>query len=308
MAASLSSGGRWASAGEADDRGGPAAVRVEPYRWRLSGSFLAHLTKAAAKQHHRALIPTLAQLIPKDGVVFDIGAHAGQYTKLFAIAAARGRIYAFEPGSYARSILRTVVWLRGLANVTVLPLALGAAPGLTVMSLPVKRRASFAFGLAHLGSPIDRWPAVAQELVSMTTIDTVSRSLGLARLDFIKADVEGWELRLLHGAEKALRRFRPRLLIELAEDHLARAGDRRVDAFGFLAQLGYNAYERSSDGVLVPVASPGDGDYWFIAADDPVTALLPGPGGARQPSPRRVSDTNQPDQTSGRSKFVRARD
>src|SRR5262245_59580135 len=148
-------------------------MRLEPYRWRLSGSFLAHLFKAAAKQHHRRLIPTFAALIAPDAVVFDIGAHAGQYTKLFARAAALGRVYAFEPGSYARSLLRTVVWLRGLANVSVLPMALGDASGLATMSLPIKRCGSFAFGLAHLGMPIARWPTVAQELVPLTTIDAV---------------------------------------------------------------------------------------------------------------------------------------
>jgi FkbM family methyltransferase len=256
------------------ERGGLAAVRPEPYRWRLSGSFLAHLFKAVAKQHHRALIPNFAQLIPSDAVVFDVGAHAGQYTKLFARIAARGRVYAFEPGSYARSILRAVVWLHGLSNVSVLPMALGAVSGLAMMSLPIKRRASFAFGLAHLGMPNARWPAVAQELVPLTTIDAVVELLAPPRLDFIKVDIEGWELRLLHGAERTLHRFRPRLLIELSEEHLARAGDRLVDAFGFLAGFGYSPFERGSGGALVPVVSPEDGDFWFIAGDDPAIGFI----------------------------------
>jgi FkbM family methyltransferase len=265
---------RSAPAENTAERGGLASMRLEPYRWRPSGSFLAHLLKAVAKQHHRALVSTFAQLIPSDAVVFDVGAHAGQYTKLFARAAARGRVYAFEPGSYARSILRAVVWLRGLANVTVLPMAVGAAPGLAMMSLPIKHRGAFAFGLAHLGMASERWPAVAQELVPLTTIDAVVEILAPERLDFIKADIEGWELRLLHGAEQALRRFRPRLLIELSEEHLARAGDRLVDAFGFLAGLGYRSFERASGGALVPVVAPGDGDFWFIAAEDPAIGLI----------------------------------
>jgi FkbM family methyltransferase len=254
------------------------AVRVVPYRWRLSGSFLAHLFKAATKQHHRLLLPTLARLVPSDAVVFDIGAHAGQYTKLFARAAPRGRVYAFEPGSYARLILRAVVWLRGLANVLVLPIGLGAESGIATMTLPVKRRGSLAFGLAHFGAPQDRWPAVAQELVPMMTVDAVAASLGLDRLDFVKADIEGWELRMLRGAENTLRRFRPRLLLELSDEHLARAGDRRADAFAFLAGLGYLDFELESDGELAPVGSPGDGDFWFIARDDPAIDELPARG------------------------------
>jgi FkbM family methyltransferase len=244
-------------------------LRVDPYRWRLSGSFLAHLFKATTQQHHRALAAPIARLVPRDGVVIDVGAHAGQYTKLFARTAPDGRIYAVEPGSYARSILRTVVWLHGLANVVVLPVALGTVSGLGMLTLPVKGRISLGFGLAHLGAPQDRWRAVAQELISLTTLDTVVAALALDRVDFIKADIEGWELRLLQGGRGTLQRFRPRLMIELVGEHLARAGDRLDDAFAFLQRLGYSAFELTPDRELVPVAAPHDGDFWFISRDDP---------------------------------------
>jgi hypothetical protein len=123
-------------------------------------------------------------------------------------------------------------------------------------------------------------------MVALTTIDAVVEALAPQRLDFIKADIEGWELRLLLGGEHALRRFRPRLLLELSEEHLARAGDRRDDAFAFLAQLGYRAFSRDAGGALVPAAgAPDDGDFWFIAAGDPVIGLLP------EPAPTRVAAT-----------------
>ncbi len=207
--------------------------------------------------------------MPPASVVFDVGAHAGQYTKLFARAAAEGRVYAVEPGSYARSILRSVVWLQGLANVVVLPMALGAVCGLGTLTLPVKRRGSLAFGLAHLGAPQDRWRAVAQELVALSTLDAVVAALGLDRVDFMKADIEGWEMRLLHGSADTLRRFRPRLLLELTRDHLARAGDRLDDAFAFLEELGYAAFELAPGGELVPVTTRHDGDFWFTPREDP---------------------------------------
>ncbi len=243
-------------------------VRTRPYRWRLSGSFVAHLFKAATQQHHRALAPTIARLVPAEAVVLDIGAHAGQFTKLFARAVPAGRVYAFEPGSYARSILRSVVWLHRLGNVEIVPVALGAADGLAHLNIPLKHRGSYGFGLSHLGTAADRWPMVATELVALTTIDAVAAALALNRVDFIKADIEGWELALLRGAEETLRRFRPVLLIELSEAHLARAGDRLGDAFAFMDRLGYAAFELMPSGELNPVASPHDGDFWFISASD----------------------------------------
>jgi FkbM family methyltransferase len=248
-------------------------VRAEPYRWRLSGGLIAHLFKATTQQHHRVLAPTIARLVPPAAVVFDVGAHAGQYTKLFARAASAGRVYAFEPGSYARAILRVVVWLHRLRNVAVLPMALGAECGVGTLSVPVKRSGSYGFGLSHLGPPQDRWSAVAQELVALITIDTVVAALALDRVDLIKADIEGWELSLLRGAEDTLRRFRPCLLIELSGAHLTRAGATLDAAFAFLAELGYAAFELEPEGNLVPVGTPRDGDFWFISGDDPACGI-----------------------------------
>jgi FkbM family methyltransferase len=224
--------------------------------------------KATTQQHHRALAPTIGRLVPRTGIVFDVGAHAGQYTKLFARAASQGRVYAFEPGSYARSILRATVWLYWLSNVAVVPIALGSKTGLDTLTIPIKGSGSFGFGLSHLGKPSERWPAVAQEIVAATTIDAVVATLGLDRVDFIKADIEGWELRLLHGAESTLEHFRPRLLLELSSATLARAGDRLEDAFTFLAARGYRAFRFVPDAGLVPTTAPIDGDFWFIPADD----------------------------------------
>ncbi len=246
---------------------------LEPYRWRLSGSFAAHLFKATTQQHHRDLFPLFARFVPASAVVFDVGAHAGQYTKLFARAASAGRVYAFEPGSYARVILRAAVAWHRLHNVTVVPMALGAVCGVDTLSVPVKHRGSFGFGLSHLGCPQERWHRVAQELVAMTTIDAVAEALRLDRLDFVKADIEGWELALLRGGEKTLRRFRPVLVLELLNKQLARAGHNVDDAFALLTDLGYTAFELTPDNQMVPAISARDGEYWFISARDRPTAI-----------------------------------
>jgi FkbM family methyltransferase len=248
-------------------------VLLEPYRWRLTGSFVAHLFKATMQQHHWDLLPTITRYVPASAVVFDVGAHSGQYTKLFARAASSGRVYAFEPGSYARAILRMVVALHRLDNVAVVPMALGAACGVDTLSVPIKAGGSFGFGLSHLGSPQQRWSAVAQELVGLTTLDALVAALGLDRLDFIKADIEGWEMALLRGGESALRRFRPILVIELLSQHLARAGNRVDDAFAFLAELGYVAFDLLPDGELVRAAGPRDGEFWFFSDGDLTPAI-----------------------------------
>lgn len=66
--------------------------------------------------------------------------------------ASSGRVYAFEPGSYARAILRMVVTLHRLENASVVPMGLGAACGIDTLSVPVKASGSFGFGLSHMGA------------------------------------------------------------------------------------------------------------------------------------------------------------
>ncbi len=140
-------------------------------------------------------------------------------------------------------------------------MALGAACGVDTLSVPVKSRGSFGFGLSHLGRPQERWHRVAQELVAMTTIDAVAAALRLDRLDFVKADIEGWELALLRGGEQTLRRFRPVLLIELLTN-IWRAPAIVEDAFALLGELGYTAFELDRRGRVR--SRPRDGEYWFI--------------------------------------------
>ena len=245
-------------------------MRIEPYRWRLTPSFVAHLWKAVTQQHHWALLPLLDRCVPRDGVVFDVGAHAGQFAKLFARLAFEGSVYAIEPGSYARSILRATIWARRLGNVTILPVALGAEPGLAQLVVPVKASGALGFGLSHLGGPEERWPRVAAELVAQTTIDALTETLALDRLDFIKADIEGNEMQLLEGAKRSLERFRPRLLIELSGAHLARAGNDIAGAFALLAALGYRGFTVDLAGRFVPATAAADNDFWFFHANDPL--------------------------------------
>ncbi len=240
---------------------GPVA---SPYRGRITAGLFAHFFKAVFKQHHGELLPLLRPLTPANAVVLDVGAHAGQYAKLFARLAPRGRVYAIEPQSYARRILRAAVRINRLHNVEILPLALGAAPGRATLTIPVKRSGSYGFGLAHLG-PHTRAGSVETESVEVTTLDTLAARLALTRLDFIKADIEGWEQAMIAGGGATLARFKPALLVELNEEHLRRAGGSVAALWQMLSTLGYRAY--AGEPGVAPLDTPREGDVLFLATE-----------------------------------------
>ncbi len=237
------------------------------FRGRFPAGFFAHLWKAVTKQHHRQLTPLLRKVIPEDGIVFDVGAHAGQYAKLFASLAPKGFVYAFEPQSYARRILRAAIGANRLRNVAILPFGLGATSGIAMLTLPVKKSGSYGFGLAHLGHDDGKREA-EREAVAVATLDQAVEALGLSRLDFIKADIEGFEQRMIEGGKKSLKRLKPALLLECNEAHLKRAGGSVAGLWTLLRGLGYRAHDPGDAG-LAPISAPREGDILFLMKKKP---------------------------------------
>ncbi|MGH7023361.1 MAG: FkbM family methyltransferase [Caulobacteraceae bacterium] len=231
---------------------------------RQRASWVAHLYKAATRQHHRDLAPMFAPHVPAEAIVLDVGAHAGQFAKLFARMAPRGHVYAFEPSEYARSILGRALAFNRVGNVTVVPRGLSDAPARAVLHTPLKRSSAWGFGTAHLGEAA---AGEADQTVALERLDDFAAREGLYRLDFIKADIEGWEMRALAGGEGTLRRFRPALYLEVDDALLARAGDTPRALFAWLTDIGYRAFETPS---LAPVSSWSEpGDFLFVAGERP---------------------------------------
>lgn len=244
-------------------------------------TWAVHLSKACLKQYHRELLRPLSAFIATESVVFDVGAHAGQFTKLFAKMVPQGHVYSFEPGSYALSILRAAVRFHGLGNVTVLPFGLGDRDAQLRLSVPVKPSGSIGFGLSHLNSarsgPTETWAGSSceEETVEIRTADGFIREHGVGRLDFIKVDIEGWELRMLTGAAETLRRFAPSILTEVNDSHLGRAGDSAESLFAYLRSLGYRAFACDRSGAAcVELYEPDCEDIFFCKREAHIARLL----------------------------------
>ena len=161
---------------------------------------------------------------PKPGDTFmDVGAYVGWYT----IQAARvlgpaGRVIALEPDTYNRGQLEENLAINRLENCTVVP----AAAWFKAEEV----------GWRTDGVPV--WSQVDQQSrgqsVRAVTIDSLVDELGLRSVDWIKMDIEGAETEALRGAERALRRFRPVLFIEIHET--LQAVRRFLEGFGYVIE------------------------------------------------------------------------
>ncbi len=187
----------------------------------------------------------LRQLVGPGGVCLDVGAEYGLYTwSLASLVGPAGAVHAVEPQPDLGRLLAFGRRLVGARNVTIHHLALSARPGEGHLSQPslgplrIHGRTFLADGTSGLGSNAEfrRHRTIA---AVVDTLDALAHRLGLARLDLIKADVEGAEGRLLDGGQETLERLRPSLLLELEDRHLSRFDTSVSRIVGGLRDLGY---------------------------------------------------------------------
>lgn len=183
----------------------------------------------------------LPQLIEAGDVAFDIGANYGQYVRVLSpLVGATGQVHAFEPSRITMEGLRLMCRLLRLGNVSFHQLALSDQEGPARLEIPIKHGGHLGIGLARLRSG-DHPPSISEE-VRVTTLDAFMDRHGLNACDFIKCDVEGAEYRVLWGALNTLKRFRPRLIIEIKDNQLRRYGSTSDQLAGLLDDLGYDIY------------------------------------------------------------------
>jgi FkbM family methyltransferase len=178
----------------------------------------------------------LPRLVVPGTTVFDIGANDGVYTShLSRLVGAEGLVIAVEPGRRAFCALRSLVKREQLRNVALHRNAAGAACGKLTLYVPDYTKIAQIECADHVSGPA--------ETVPMTTVDNLVRRHKVAALSLMKVDVEGAELLVLEGAKDTLLRFRPGLILELADVHLTKFKTTGQEILERLWQLGYESFE-----------------------------------------------------------------
>jgi FkbM family methyltransferase len=185
---------------------------------KAPGSFPPYRVMKQLRLGHDPLSDIRTILNAQVNTIFDVGAHVGQTAARFATAFPRARIYSFEPDPTAFNELRSV----GNRTERVQPVNAAVSDRDGQATFFVNR-------FNQTSSLLKAAPDAAQYLVDRTgltlasqidvrvvTLDRFCAEHQIERIDLLKVDAQGSELRVLNGARQMIDRVAvPVILLEV---------------------------------------------------------------------------------------------
>jgi FkbM family methyltransferase len=187
-----------------------------------------HLKRGKPWEPH---FKTVVQHLVKEGdTVLDCGANFGYNAVIMGKQIGpSGRLFAFEPQRIINQQLSGNMILNNIYNAIVVHAALGQEQGLTTMS-PVP----YDLDWVNIG---DTSVGEGGDEVQVITLDMID-----SQPDFIKMDVQGYELFVLLGAENTIKQSLPDIFIEVEEHQLAKFDVTKDQLFDYIKSFGYRMF------------------------------------------------------------------
>jgi len=169
-------------------------------------------------------------LLKDEGDILDIGANIGIMTAHLGKTFPQHTIHSIEPMPENLKVLKEIVKRKRLANVEIIPFAVGSESGKLKMIMPTDGKVKLQ-GLSHVKTPeITEWNEGEEFEVEVKTVDEFFANTDIQG---IKMDVENFEFHALKGAEQLLNRCRPIVYTELWDN------ENRQNCFDFMQKLNY---------------------------------------------------------------------
>ncbi len=205
-------------------------AKVPPQVW-LNGSYEPNTT-------------CLCKRIIKNGwTTIDLGADFGYYSLLFAkLVGPKGKVFTFEPSGEGFNYLIKNITINNFTNIVPLKKAVGDKSGLENFFV---RQGTPSFYNLHL----EREKREIKKVESVRLDDFFKDYPKL--INFIKMDIEGAEIKALHGMEDILEKNHEiKLVIELAPRLLDKIKILPQNLLSQLRKYGLRLYWINSDGTI----------------------------------------------------------
>lgn len=212
----------------------PVEELAKRTRWIIgSRNRLLHPELSEIYLEEPRLPSVLRKLLNRDSCCVDVGCHVGSFLSQIIKLCPDGKHTAIEP-----SPIKTQWLEKKFPETKIMRIAAGDQNGRALFEDNVRRSA-----LSRLQAGHPSKAAVETYAVDVRRLDDVLDG----RTDFIKIDVVGGELAVLHGARKIIETSKPILLFDGGSEHdLNDNGLNRGDLYDFVSEaIGYRVYTLS---------------------------------------------------------------
>lgn len=177
----------------------------------------------------------IKEYLSENAVILDIGANVGIFLYQLENKLDHKNIYAFEPN---KKLYRRLKRLFPAMNIS--PLALSDENTTAEFKVPVINGKTISSrGTLNTTYKEKGEEKSYSEKVEVAKLDDFPPIQHFTRLDFIKIDVEGNEMKTLAGAENIIQQFHPTLMVEIEQRHHEKpiwADISKVEALGYEAR------------------------------------------------------------------------
>jgi FkbM family methyltransferase len=225
-------------------------TRTEELTCHPLGALEVHLRRSQrierlmwAGAYERDVVRLLKKIVKPGMTIIDVGANIGYIAAIAAkLTGSQGQVFAFEPNPNCYALLAKN--LRPFSHAHAYRSAIGERSEVLPFYLSGDA-AEDGWG------SLQRQPGAVRPIidVSVDSIDSFASNAGLQRIEVIKLDIEGNEMRALRGARSVIERDHPAIISELNPACLARDGHTPNDVTLFLAELGYSIHRLDRDNI-----------------------------------------------------------
>ncbi|WP_326987224.1 FkbM family methyltransferase [Chryseobacterium sp. MP_3.2] len=157
----------------------------------------------------------IKDILSEDSVMLDIGANNGSFLFQLEQKLFPENLHAFEPNKKLFSRLKRI-----FPRVNIYPFALSDANGTAEFKIPVVNGKSYdSRGTLQLDYREEDEENHTIQKVQIIKLDDWEIGKTLHKIDFIKIDVEGNEMRTLFGGEQLIKKHQPTLMVEMEQRH-----------------------------------------------------------------------------------------
>lgn len=186
------------------------------------------------KTHEPISTKLISKLLKQGMTCLDIGANIGYYVLLESkLVGEHGKIIAIEPSPVNFEYLQKNIKLQNTKKIEAFNIAAGNMEG--KIKFLIYENASNS-GMVIKDGEEKKWPGKVIE-VPIIKVDSLLKEKNIAKIDFLRMDVEGYEFHIFEGMQDTLIRHKPIIQIEV---HRSIMGDETTKKwFQMLQKLGY---------------------------------------------------------------------